>query len=74
MATTSGALGYRSATAGRLLLLSQREQVDLHASSDPYPVWRQVAEFTPDGTTSSTCRRDRAAGQSRSPGGRRPET
>ncbi|HUY52060.1 MAG TPA: hemerythrin domain-containing protein [Streptosporangiaceae bacterium] len=37
------------AAVDRLLRLSQWEHVELHASSDPYPVWRQVAEFTSDG-------------------------
>jgi uncharacterized protein (DUF2249 family) len=37
------------AAVDRLLRLSQGEHVELRSRSDPYRLWRQVAEFAPGG-------------------------
>jgi len=37
------------AAVGRLLRLGQGEHVELRSRSDPYQLWRQVAEFAPGG-------------------------
>lgn len=60
------------AVLARLLRLGRGERVELHAATDPSPLWRHLAAADPKATGSPTCITDQSSGRWKSSGGEPP--